>query len=396
MLLNNDSLMRIFEYLDLPTLLVVTMTCHRWRMLSQYIMSTRQVFDYRNSQTLAVKLKDIYYEHSKQENMFKSILNNTDLLCLNLSSTHNERKAPMGVVSADCTQTITESCPNLQYFGAQEIVFTNNSLLFLQYFPNLAILTLREVFENGSDLTEDSLNIILNHCRHLTHLDISDNQCIEGNRFNLLPKSLVFLNISGTACSRNIVLEMIFETCPLLEELHCADLEIDTEPLFLKDNVALKRLNVLSSVSNLLSANQLLIDFSKFNKLEVLQLSGHCLDMGLKNLENTSLQHLEIDYCYTLNGLHNFLDRLIGLKIQSLCCAGYDFANDNIISVVIESLTRLKYLKHLDLSCWNLLNADHIAALFKSLPDLQQLEITDCPKVVLSDIKIPVTAIINT
>ena len=136
-----------------------------------------------------------------------------------------------------------------------------------------------------------------------------------------------------------------------------------------------------------MSANQLPIDFSKFNKLEVLQLSDHCLDIGLKNLENTSLQHLEIDYCHSLNGIHIFLDRLIGLKIQSLCCVGYDFANDNIISVVIESLTQLKYLRQLDLSCWNLLNADHIAALFKSLPDLQQLEITDCPKVVLSDIK---------
>lgn len=405
-LVNDDSILKVFEYLSLIELFRTRLVCKRWKQLIEFKLKRRNTISMTiRSDNEEDHKHDEYYERNECLNE-KHLITSNDCIansCRNI----RDGSRTLYIITDKHLNNLFNYCPNIRALSLQFTIFDRNVLNYFRSrcptnvehldFSNSQGLidevirfiaincgqTLKHVILEDSDISESSLKFLIENCPLLEILDVSNNVRISGQCFSLLSNNLKKLALNQCW---NINLDAI-HSLSNGNGKHLNDLEISGEIL---DNKMLEEI-----CNNFVNLKKFDVDCARVTNKRILrQISNiHDLEELCVYLPSINFDDILIEIMRKCNKLKKLriegaVITDISLKQLSVFCKDLEslsiiseetVVNKKITDDSCESLSKLTRLTHLTIEYSYI--SDKLIEIIKSCPKLSSIEINGCKKI---------------
>jgi hypothetical protein len=405
-LVNDDSILKVFEYLSLIELFRTRLVCKRWKQLIEFKLKRRNTISMTIRSDNEEDHKHNEYNERNECVNEKHLITSNDCIANSCRSIRDGSRT-LYILTDKHLNYLFNYCPNIRALSLQFTIFDRNVWNFFRSrcptniehldFSNSQGLidevirfiaincgqTLKHVILEDSDISESSLKFLIENSPLLEILDVSNNVRISGQCFSLLSNHLKKLSLNQCW---NINLDA-FSSLSNGNGKHLNDLEINGEFL---DNKMLEEI-----CNNLINLKKFDADCARVTNKKILRKISNIHDLEELSLYLPSINFDEIlieimRKCNKLKKLRieGAVITDVSLKQLSIFCKDLEslsiISEETVINKKItddscESLSKLTRLTHLTIEYSYI--TDKLIHVIKSCPKLSTIEINGCKKV---------------
>lgn len=204
--LDDDMIVKIFEYLTLVEKVKIERVCKRWQILALKTWQSQNSLE--NWSSFSIFGAGIALNNSVLRSLLKKCAPNLKKIDLS-KATH--------ILDFQAMEIITHLCPNLEHADLSGLPVTNVSLQQLaQKCPRLKVIIVKKCFDAG----EKGFWWVLHLCKDLEYLDASQSMRLTGQCFHMARPKLrtVILNNCSRLCPQGF--SKLATKCQNLSDLH--------------------------------------------------------------------------------------------------------------------------------------------------------------------------------